>query len=123
MPTDTPSVIEFGNRLALYAGNEVEISHAGKFKKGDNFRAAIEKEILSSDMFILYYTSDSYDWAFCIFECGIFKARMAEDPDRKLVVLRGQETKVIESLADLNSVTANVADLASMIEDIYSVED
>ncbi|MGY4161426.1 hypothetical protein ACVINW_007268 [Bradyrhizobium sp. USDA 4461] len=66
MPADTPAVKEFGDRLALYAGSAIEISHAGKFDKGADFRNLIEQEILSSDIFILYYTSDSYDWSFCI---------------------------------------------------------
>ncbi|MET4630902.1 hypothetical protein ABIB83_007962 [Bradyrhizobium sp. I1.8.5] len=122
MPADTPAVTDFGNRLALYAGNAIEISHAGKFDKGADFRTAIEEEILSSDMFILYYTSDSYDWSFCIFECGIFKAHMAEDTKRKLIVLRGHESRVPESLSNLNSVTATAADLASMIREIYLEE-
>ncbi|MHC2436993.1 TIR domain-containing protein [Bradyrhizobium sp. USDA 4451] len=114
MPADTPAVKEFGDRLALYAGSAIEISHAGKFDKGADFRNLIEQEILSSDIFILYYTSDSYDWSFCIFEAGLFKAHMVENPDRKLVVLRGHESKIPESLADLISVTATTSDLISL---------
>lgn len=59
MPADTEAVSEFAERLALYGGKDIQTSHAGKFQKGANFRKDIEAEIISSDIFILFLTSQA----------------------------------------------------------------
>ena len=81
MPADAEAVKEFASRLTLYAGNEIKISHAGLFDRGGDISDDIEREILSSDVFTLFHTSETYDWSYCILECGIFKgtSRVIQD--------------------------------------------
>lgn len=119
MPVDAEAVKNFGDRLALYAGTEMEIFHAGKFEKGSDFREKIEETIRESDVFILFYTSDAYDWSFSILECGLFKAKLAMDTRSQLIVLHDAKTRIPESLNDLNAVEATKVGIVEMLRGFY----
>ena len=44
MPTNTALAQQIGSRLALYGGNQIKVTHAGKFRYGENWRARIQQE-------------------------------------------------------------------------------
>lgn len=119
MPVDTAAVTNFGDRLALYAGPAIEILHAGKFEKGADFREKIEEAIKTSDVFILFYTSDTYDWSFSILECGLFKAKLRADTRSQLIVLHAASKKIPDPLNDLNAVAVTKEGIAEMLKGFY----
>ena len=45
MPVDTDLAQQIGSRLALYGGNQIKVTHAGKFRYGENWRARIQQEL------------------------------------------------------------------------------
>ncbi|MGO7659731.1 hypothetical protein ACC702_33945 [Rhizobium ruizarguesonis] len=119
MPVDTKAVQDFGEKLALYAGQSIEISHAGQFEKGADFRDKIEDAIKQSDVFILFYTSETYDWSFCMLECGLFKAKVGVSSPLQLIVLHSPNTNIPASLNNLNAVSATKSDIEVMLKGFY----
>ena len=82
MPTDTLLAEEIGARLALFGGNRVFVSHAGRFRYGNRWREEIQRELDAADWLIFLATGQNEDWGFCLFECGYFSNRMSERADR-----------------------------------------
>jgi hypothetical protein len=119
MPTDTKAVAEFGQRLALYGGQKIEITHAGLFAKGADFKVKIEAEIVSSDLFLLFLTNSDYDWTYCLVECGLFRATMLENTWKRLVVIHSKGTKIPAPLTDFNAVTVDQGSISELLSDIY----
>jgi len=120
MPTDTPVAEEIGSRLSLYAGNEVRVTHAGQFPYGVNWRKLIEDAINKADWFILLCTNQDEDWAFCLFECGLFQARMQASPENKrLITFCRKAEDVSSALEEFNALVMSQEAVVKLLEDIY----
>ena len=83
MPTDTPLAQEIGSKLALYGGNQVKITHAGKFRHGEKWRERIQRELNDAHWLIFLSTDQDEDWGFCLFECGYFRHTMESDENKR----------------------------------------
>jgi hypothetical protein len=56
MPTDTAMAEKIGSRLALYAGNQVKVTHAGQFRYGEKWREKINEQLDTTDWLIFLFT-------------------------------------------------------------------
>ncbi len=120
MPTDTPLAEEIGSRLSLYAGNEVRVTHAGQFSYGVNWRKTIEDAINKTDWFILLCTNQDEDWAFCLYECGLFQARMqAATENKRLITFCRKAEDVSSALEEFNALVISEEAVVKLLEDIY----
>jgi hypothetical protein len=121
MPTDTPLAEAIGARLALFGGNQVILSHAGRFRRGDRWRQAIERELDAADWLIFLATGQNEDWGFCLFECGYFSTRMSGRADRpkllKTFCRRGDP--VHAALKEFNALEASVPEVVRLLKEIY----
>src|SRR5271166_2788526 len=55
MPTDTAMAEKIGSRLALYAGNQVKVTHAGQFRYGEKWREKINERLDTTDWLIFLF--------------------------------------------------------------------
>jgi hypothetical protein len=123
MPTDTAIAEQIGSRLALYAGNQVKVTHAGQFRYGDKWRNKIKDELDTVDWLIFLYTDQDEDWGFCLFECGYFQARMEKDPENKqLVIFCRQADQISPALREFNAMEAGLDSILKLLKDIYHRE-
>jgi hypothetical protein len=123
MPTDTAIAEQIGSRLALYAGNQVKVTHAGQFRYGDKWRDKIKDELDTVDWLIFLYTDQDEDWGFCLFECGYFQARMEKDPENKqLVIFCRQADQISPALREFNAMEAGMDSILKLLKDIYHRE-
>src|SRR4051794_28539478 len=85
MPADTDLAQQIGSRLALYGGNQIKVTHAGKFRYSENWRSRIQQELDQAHWLIYLYTDPDEDWGFCLFECGYFNRTMESDDRKRLI--------------------------------------
>jgi hypothetical protein len=120
MPTDTALAEQIGSKLALYAGNQVTVTHAGQFRYGENWRARIHTELDAADWLIFLYTDQDEDWGFCLYECGYFQSRMERDPDNKRLLLFCREgDKPSPALGEYKAVNVAADSILELLKDIY----
>ncbi|MFN0124346.1 MAG: hypothetical protein ACKV2V_27925 [Blastocatellia bacterium] len=119
MPTDTPLAQEIGAKLALYAGNQIRVTHAGKFRYGENWRERIQEELEQAHILILLYTDPDEDWGFCLYECGFFRYSMAADQRKQLITFCRRGDQISEALKEFNAVVMGEDAIRKLLEDIY----
>ena len=121
MPTDTLLAEEIGARLALFGGNRVFVSHAGRFRYGNRWREEIQRALDAADWLIFLATGQNEDWGFCLFECGYFSNRMSERADRpkllKTFCRRGDP--VHAALKEFNALEISVPAVVKLLKEIY----
>jgi hypothetical protein len=71
--------------------------------KGDDWQGKIEEALYESDWFILLYSGDDNDWAWCHHEAGIFRGMVYPDSDR-LVVLHPPNVELPDPLKKYQAV-------------------
>jgi hypothetical protein len=120
MPTDTAMAEKIGSRLALYAGNQVKVTHAGQFRYGEKWREKINEQLDTTDWLIFLFTEQDEDWGFCLFECGYFQARMEKEPENKnLVIFCRQADQISPALEEFNAMEAGVDSIFKLLKQIY----
>ena len=121
MPTDTPLAQEIGSKLALYAGNQVKVAHAGTFRYGDAWRQRIQEELDQTHWLILLYTDQDEDWGFCLFECGYFRHIMEGDESqtKRLITFCRKPEQINDALKEFNALLVNAKSVTDLLEDIY----
>jgi hypothetical protein len=121
MPTDTAMAEEIGSKLALFGGNQVTVTHAGKFRYGDKWRERIEEELTNADWLIFLATGQNEDWGFCLFECGYFSNTVAaagRNP-KLLKTLCRKGDKVNAALQAFNALEISVSAVKKLLREIY----
>src|SRR5215211_7814353 len=103
MPTDTPLAQEVGSKLALYAGSQVKVTHAGQFRYGEKWRERIQEELGTAHWLIFLYTDQDKDWGFCLFECGYFRHIMESDTSKKLITFCRRQEQINDALKEFNA--------------------
>jgi hypothetical protein len=86
MPSDTARANEIGSKLALFSGDRVRVSHAGKFRIGEEWMPKIRQEIDSANWLIYLHTGPDEDWQFCMVECGYFLGKQADNANDRLSI-------------------------------------
>jgi hypothetical protein len=72
--------------LRLQSAGRIDVFMSENITKGDDWQGKIEEALYDSDWFLLLYSGDDNDWAWCHHEAGIFRGMAYPDSDR-LVVL------------------------------------
>ncbi len=62
--------------LRTYSAKKIEICYADEFKAGTCWTDSIEKGIQEAHWFILLLPDPAVDWDWCLYESGIFRAKM-----------------------------------------------
>jgi len=120
MPTDTPLAQEIGSKLALYGGNQVKVTHAGKFRHGEKWRERIQRELNDAQWLIFLSTDQDEDWGFCLFECGYFRHTMESNENKRLLTFCRKDDEISESLKEFNAVVITEDAVVTLLEDIYT---
>ncbi len=119
MPTDTALAQQIGSRLALYGGNQIKVTHAGKFRYGENWRARIQKELDEAHWLIYMYTDQDEDWGFCLFECGYFRRTMESDDRKRLITFCRSQDQINGALEEFNAAVISEDTVARLLQEIY----
>jgi hypothetical protein len=122
MPQDTPLAQEIGEKLGLYAGERIKVSHAGQFPSGAEFRNNIEKELDEAHWLILLHTNRDADWNFCMFECGYFRAKMKSDDKARLIPMCQDVRFVSDAVSEFSATQVDLASITKLLKDIYIEE-
>ena len=119
MPSDTALAQHIGSRLALYGGNQIKVTHAGKFRYGENWRPRIQKELDEAHWLIYMYTDQDEDWGFCLFECGYFRRTMESNDRKRLITFCRSQGQINEALKEFNAAVISEATVAKVLQEIY----
>ena len=119
MPTDTALAEQIAAKLALYAGNQVKVIHAGRFRYGDKWRQRIQEELSQSDWVIFLHTDQDEDWGFCLFELGYFRNVMDAEPNRRLITLCRNPSQLNDALKEFNAQVMSEDGMFALLSDIY----
>jgi hypothetical protein len=119
MPTDTALAQQIGARLALYGGNQIKVTHAGKFRYGENWRARIQQELDQAHWLIYLYTDQDEDWGFCLFECGYFRRTMENDDRKRLITFCRNQKQINGALEEFNAAVISEDTVAKLLDEIY----
>lgn len=121
MPTDTPLAQVIASKLALYAGNQVKVTHAGSFRYGEAWRRRIQEELDQAHWLIFLYTAQDEDWGFCLFECGYFRRIMESDEGKtkRLITFCRRQEQISDALKEFNALLIDEKSIAELLEDIY----
>ena len=124
MPTDTPMAEAIGSKLALYAGNQVSVTHAGRFRYGDKWRERIEEELNKADWLIFLATGQNEDWGFCLYECGYFSTNPTSPSgnQRLLKTVCRKGDQVQSALQAFNAIEISVEGVTKLLKEIYTEE-
>jgi hypothetical protein len=121
MPSDTPLAEAIGKNLALYAGNQVIVTHAGQFRYGEKWRERIEKELDEAHWLIFLYTDPDEDWGFCLYECGYFRRIMENDESKtkRLITFCRRQEQINGALKEFHALVVNEQSVGALLKDIY----
>jgi hypothetical protein len=121
MPTDTSLAEDIGKHLSLYGGNQVKVTHAGRFRYGEQWRNRIEKELDEADWLIFLYTDPDEDWGFCLYECGYFRRSMENNKNKKkrLITFCRNQDQISEALKEFNALVVDENSAKDILENIY----
>ena len=121
MPADTSLAEAIAGKLALYAGNQVRVVHAGRFRYGENWRLRIQEELTKSDWVIFLHTDQDEDWGFCLYELGYFRKVMDEDggKPRRLITFCRKPSQLNEALKEFNAQVITEDSVNALLGDIY----
>jgi hypothetical protein len=120
MPSDTDRANQIGSKLALYSGNKVKVSHAGKFRVGDDWMAKIKRELDRANWLIYLHTDPGEDWEFCIFECGYFLGkRPASTKDRRLITFCRKQDQITAALKGFDALVISEQAVFNLMHQIY----
>jgi hypothetical protein len=120
MPTDSDLAQQIGSRLALYGGNQIKVTHAGKFRYGENWRSRIQQELDQAHWLIYLYTDPDEDWGFCLFECGYFNRTMESDKRKRLITFCRSQSQINGALEEFNAAVISEDTVVKLLKDIYS---
>jgi hypothetical protein len=120
MPSDTTLANDIGSKLAVFAGQRVKVSHAGKFRVGEKWRPKLEQELDTANWLIYLHTDPDEDWQFCLYECGYFSGRKHPDESEGLLVTfcRRQE-QITPALKEFNALVINESEVVRLLKQIY----
>lgn len=119
MPTDTPLAQYIASRLALYGGNQVNVTHAGRFRYGADWAEEIERELKQAHWLIYLCTDQNEDWGFCLFECGYFRRTMEGDVRKQLITFCRKPEQISAALKPFNAVVISEESVTKLLEEIY----
>ena len=119
MPTDTALAQQIGSRMALYGGNQIKVTHAGKFRYGENWRARIQQELDEAHWLIYMYTDQDEDWGFCLFECGYFRRTMEGDNRKRLITFCRSQDQINGALEEFNAAVITEDTVTKLLQEIY----
>jgi hypothetical protein len=119
MNTDTELAEDIGSKLSLYAGSQVVVTHAGKFRYGERWRERIEEQLNRAHWLILLFTDPDEDWGFCLFECGYFRRIMESDTTKRLITFCRRQDQISEALKEFNALVMTEQAVEALLKDIY----
>jgi hypothetical protein len=122
MPSDTALAQQIGQKLALYAGRQVAVTHAGRFRYGDQWRKRVQEELNNAHWLIFLFTDQDEDWGFCLFECGYFRGTMETDTQNKkrLITFCRRPEQINDALKEFNALVIEQKTVTELLQDIYS---
>lgn len=101
--------------LRAAGGDRIDVFRARQIPPGANWKRLIRQEIANSHILLLLYTDDSRDWAWCLFECGMF-LRNAQDGDIPLICLHHSDARAPDPLSDLESMSATKENARNLLK-------
>jgi hypothetical protein len=99
--------------LGIVFGRD-EIFLAEEIKKGDDWRAKIDRALGEAKCFILLYTDPQLDWSWCFYEAGAF-AQVGDRPGRPVFCLHPADVEAPSPLANLQTIKATRDELEPWI--------
>src|SRR5260370_42630111 len=119
MPSDTVLANDIGSKLALYAGQNVKVSHAGKFRVGEKWRPKLEQELDIANWLIYLHTNPDEDWQFCLYECGYFSGkRRPDDNEGLLITFCRRQEQITPALKEVNALVINEKEVTRLLKQI-----
>jgi hypothetical protein len=116
-----PAAKALRDALGIVFGRD-EIFLAEEIKKGDDWRAKIDRALGEAKCFILLYTDPQLDWSWCFYEAGAF-AKMGERPGRPVFCLHPADVEPPSPLANLQTIKATRDQLEPWIRnDLCSID-
>lgn len=106
--------------LRSKSAGKLTITYQAEFTKeivGKRWRAKIRDSIRSANWFILLFPDPSDDWDWCLFETGLFEARLTS-ADR-LICLHHPDIKIPDPIKDYHAVSATIPEVEKFIEMIF----
>jgi len=106
--------------LSAFGGPRIRVHFSGQYGPGIDARSHIERDLAEASWFILLYEGPQFEWAWCLFETGFFKAKMTDSKtDPRFFFLHSPEHEVPHTFQDLNSLPATPQKLEELFRDIY----
>jgi TIR domain len=96
----------------VFGGDEIFL--AEDIRKGDDWRANIDRALAEAKCFILLYSDPQLDWSWCFYEAGAF-ANMGHKPGRPVFCLHPADVAPPSPLANLQTITATPEQLEEWI--------
>jgi len=108
------------SELRLYAAGKLEIIFAAEFDPGEDWNAKIRESIKKAHWFILLLPDPSVDWDWCLFETGMFRAKMVSDKVNRLICLHHPGlTDLPPQIDEFQAVTAEPKSVQIMLKRIF----
>jgi predicted nucleotide-binding protein len=111
---------EIAGMLCAFGGPRVRVHCSGNYWPDINARERIERDLIEASWFILLYEGPQFEWGWCLYDAGFFKAKMMDSKtDRRLFVLHNPKDEVPSTFQDFNSLPATPDKLEGFFRQIY----
>lgn len=123
---DEETAISVIRELRVYAARKLNIIFAAEFKKnfGKNWYKMLREGIKNAHWFILLLPDSSVDWDWCLFETGMFRAKMVSDKVNRLICLHHPGlTELPDQIKEFQAVKAESRTVQDMLKTIYIKDD
>ena len=109
--------------LRLYAAGKLKIVFAAEFGEkipGAKWNKMIREGIKKAHWFILLLPDPSVDWDWCLFETGMFRAKMVSDKVNRLICIHHpRQTALPPQIEEFQAVKAVPRSVEAMLKKIY----
>ncbi len=122
---DYPAAATLRDQLQERSGAGTTYFLSEEIRAGARWREELLEALNNSDWFILLFTDPSRDWDWCLFEAGLFQARIDEpgphQKQKRLICLHHPRVLRPDPLGDYQSVAADKNDTAKLLHEFLQL--
>jgi hypothetical protein len=105
---------------ALGGDQRIHVFCSAAMPWSKDWNEEIATELKNADWLILLYTDELKDWGWCLYECGYYIGRRADDPKSiRLCVMRAKGTAGPSPLKVFQSYGADTLSIDKLLKDLY----
>jgi len=110
------------NVLTTYGGNQIGVFLSSGIPFGDNWREAIQRELIKCNLLLLLFTDKTASWDWCLYEAGMF-TRLDDISYKRVICLHSPDLEEPPGpLKHLQAIKATIDKIAQFLMNLYRTD-